>query len=311
MTKYLAPIFLLLVWTSQATAVDCVPIDLPATSAGSDASKTFVRLQLVDPVNGAAVDADSTVVVDVEYRVADFQPGEFGLMFYFPALVSAISPFGPEGRYPLTRAAGRVRLCVPLREVYATSRLRWPLSMYVNLNRRKDNVSPKFTAMFDAGVDSAPVSLNSVRQPDENQHEQANAVTPAYREAVTRLMGIVVGAAAAGNTCADVPEVAVEFNAAHRGWTSRNAALIDYVRALQRDLYLRDMQRADVVDEVMNLHMTHVLNSLDQLTPAQLLSYCRREVQAFSNPRSDLETAAASQLAVLRTQGPERMPQPR
>lgn len=294
-----------LVW---AGSPDCAPVELPAPPADPGAPGSFVRMHLVDPANGGAVDADSIVVVEVDYRVADFQPGEFGLMMYFPALVSATSPLGPEGRYELQKGSGRVRLCVPLREIYATPRLRWPLQMYVSLNRRQENVSSRFSAMFAPVADSEPVPLNSVRPPDETRRRQGDTVEPAYRDAVTVLMGMVTGIEAAGTTCPLLPELEVEFTAAHRAWVARNAALIERVRALQRDLYSRDIDRADVVDEIMNLHMTTALNGLDDLPPDQLRTHCRQQSRALSNPRSDLEAAGAAQLAVIRAQAPSREP---
>lgn len=313
MKSCFAPVAMLLAltWSASAAASDCEPVELPVTAAEVGGSGSFVRLRLVDPVNEGAVDADSTVVVEVDYRVANFAPGEYGLMMYFPSLVSAMSPHGPEGRYTLPKASGRVRLCVTLREVYAASQVRWPLTMYVDLNKRKENVSPKFAAMFEPVVVSSPVSLNAVRQPGASENAQASAVDPAYRDAVTRLMGMVMEVKAVGAICPGEAELNAEFTAAHRGWTARNAKLIDHVHALQRDLYLRDMKRADLVEEVMNFHMTHVLNSLDEMPPEQLRNYCRRQLRELSNPRSDLETAGAAQFLIVRTQGPAGMPAPK
>jgi hypothetical protein len=287
-----------------AAGGECIPTELPAPTVDRDASGSFVRLQLVDPAYGGAVDADSTVVVDVDYRVADFKPGEYGLMIYFAALVASTSPFGPEGRYELQKASGRVRLCVPLREIYSTPRLRWPLEMSVTLNRREEHVSPRFSAMFASVADSKRVPLNSVQPTDETRRLQGDAVEPAYRDAVTVLMGMVTGIEAAGTTCASLPELEVEYTAAHRAWTSRNHVLAERVRTLQRDLHLRDIARPDIVDEVMNLQMTTALNRLDELAPDQLRAICRRQLRALSDPRSDLETAGAAQLAVIRAQAP-------
>jgi hypothetical protein len=287
-------------------AGSCVPSEQPSPPPAAGTPKSFVRMQLVDPANGGAVDAGSVLVVDVDYAVADFEPGQYGLMVYFSALVSFTSPAGPEGRYELPRGSGRVRLCVPLRDIYAAPRLRWPLQMYVSLNKRQENVSPKFSAMFAPVANSERVSLNSVAPPRETERRQADAVDDMYRDAVTVVTGMIVNREAAGLRCSQVPELEVEFTAAHRGWMSRNQPVIDHVSTLQRDLYARDIGRQDIVDEIMNLHTTGALNRLDEMPADKLRSYCLQQSRAFSDPRSDLETAAAAQLAVMRAHAPAR-----
>ena len=293
--------------TARAAEGGCVPIEQPVP-AGASESASYVRMQLVEPANAGAVNADSIVVVDVDYGVADFRPGEYGLMMYFQALVSSTSPAGPEGRYELPKASGRVRLCVPMREVYETPRLRWPLKMFVSLNKRKENVSPRFSAMFADVAESGVLPLNSVAPPRETERQQAQVVEPDYREAVTALMGMVTAADAAGIACAQIPDLEVEFTAAHRAWVARNSPVIDRVRALQRDLYMRDMGRTDIFDEVMNLHTTTALNGLDEMPAARLHAHCRHQSRAMSNPQSDLQTAGAAQLAVIQAQAPAGMP---
>ncbi len=78
-----------LAWAPPAPAASdhCVPLEQPQEPVeAGDINTSSVRLRLVEPANDAAVDADSIVVVEVDYRVADFQPGRYGLMISFPAV---------------------------------------------------------------------------------------------------------------------------------------------------------------------------------------------------------------------------------
>ncbi len=298
---------LALVSRAWAGGGDCVPTEM-LPDADAPVAQSSVKLRLVEPSNGAAVDANSVVVVEVDYQVARFLPDEFGLMMYFPALVSATSPHGPEGRYTLRQASGRVRLCVTMREVYDSPRLRWPLQMYVSLNKRAPNDSPRFSAVFEGVADSGTVALNSVAPTRETESLQASVVDPAYRDAVNSLAGTVAWTNALGQLCPRFPELEVEFTAAHGGWMSRNLTVIKQVRSLQRDLYARDIARADIVEEVMKRHDSVVLAKFSGMPEGELREQCRVFSRTLSDPRSDLQTASASQLAVIREKMPAKLP---
>jgi hypothetical protein len=298
-------IFMLALTPAARAAGDCAPAEQLEEKAAPEAiADSAVRLRLVEPANGGAVDADSVLVVEVDYRVARFEPGKFGLMMYFPALVSATAPHGPEGRYELRQASGRVRLCVPLRPVYETARLRWPLSVSVTLNKAIPKSSPHFSAMFEHVAASEAVALNSVAPNRKTETLQAAVVDPEYRDAVTALTGTIVQMNALEQMCRRQPELEVEFTAALRGWTARNEPLIRQILTIQRDLYLRDMGRPEVVAEVMKLHLSAAEKALDELPADLKRAECQRYTRAFSNPRSDLETSGAAQLAVIRARTP-------
>jgi hypothetical protein len=186
-----------------------------------------------------------------------------------------------------------------MREVYDSPRLRWPLEMTVSLNQRTENLSPRFSAMFKPVAESGAVTLNSISPPAATPALQANAAEPAYRDAVSILMGRIVAVEAAGASCADQAGLESEITAAYHGWVSRNAQLVNRIRALQRELYIRDMGRTDMADEVMNLQTTMALNSLDEMPAEELSKYCRSQVRAMTSPRSDLDAVGAAQLAIV------------
>jgi hypothetical protein len=304
----LAALILALAPVVQAGS-DCVPVEqLPEAGVPGEIRQSSVQLQLVEPANDAAVDADSVLVVDVDYRVAHFEPGKYGLMMYFPALVSSASPQGPEGRYELRQASGRVRLCVPLRPAYETSRLRWPLGISVSLNRALPQQSPGFSAMFEQVATSETVALNSVMPPRQTERLQAGTVDPAYRDAVAELTGTIVRMNALEQVCRRQGDIEAEFTAAFRGWVARNEPLIRRILVIQRDLYLRDMGRPEFVADVMKMQAAAAVKALEQLPADAQLAECRRHTRAFSNPRSDLETIGAAQLAVIQSQAPAQMP---
>lgn len=289
-------------------AGDCVPIEqLPAPASSDRILQSTVKLQLVEPANGAAVDADSVLVVDVDYRVAGFEPGRYGLMMTFPALVSSASPHGPEGRYELRQPAGRVRICVPLRPAYEATRLRWPLSLSVLLNK----TLPAFSQsgpMFENVATSEVVPLNSVMPSGRTEALQASVVDPAYRDAVADLTDTIVRMHALEQVCRRKPDLEVEFMAAFRGWAARNEPMIRQILSLQRDLYLRDMGEPELVARVMTIHSSAAVSALEQLSSEAQRGQCLRHTRAFHNPRSDLETAGAAQLAVIRAHAPAPLP---
>lgn len=277
------------------------PLVENGTPAG--ARESWVTLKVIDPPNNQAVNADSVIGVEIEFRVADFEPGKHHLMVMFPSLVSSMSPGGPDESHELRHAAGRVRLCVPLREVYENSRVRWPLQVYAVV---QEQLPPPAAGgrTYQQVVASASESLNSVDAPRATLRAQSATVNPEYRDAVGALSQTISQIEAAGQVCPGVQDLAVEFQAAYGGWVSRNAPVVERVRRLQHDLYSRDMQKPEYVEQILKLTADAARARFTELPDAQLRAQCQYFSRAFSNPRSDLETAGAAQLAVIQARAP-------
>jgi len=268
-----------------------------------------VELRIFDPPNGEAVDASSVLGVEVEYKLEGFAEGKYALDIAFPALSSLMSVGKAEDQNrPLHFPSGRIRVCVPLRELYESKRVRWPLEVIARLKLNLGNSQTGLGSTHQEVASSKPVALNSVNPGSELLENQAGAVVAEYRDAVTALHSTILVSKALGQVCPKFPELEPQFDAAYQGWLSRNDAVIERVRELQRDLYERDMGRREYSELVMRQVEGEAVARYVALPEAELRAQCDQYVRAFSNPASDLETAGAAQIAVIQSKAPAKMP---
>ena len=291
----------------SAAGQDCVPGEMPIDQ--TQPASSSVKVQVFNPPNDEAVDAASVVGVEAEYHLAEFADGKYSVHFAFAALSSSVGVGGPENQHrPLPYPSGRIRVCLPLRELYEAGRVRWPLEVFAVLNR---NLGKSETGLGDIHQEVArsnAVTLNSVNPAGDVQKNQAAGVTAAYRDAVTALNLTILRMQALGEVCPRFSDLEAQFDAAYQGWRSRNEALIDQLREQQLDLYERDMGRRVQANLVMKQVEVETAAQYRTLPESELRAHCEQHVRAFSNPRSDLETAGATQLAVIRSQPPAKRP---
>ena len=68
------------------------------------------------------------------------------------------------------------------------------------------------------------------------------------------------------------------------------------------------MGRREYAELVMRQVAGETVAQYRSLPDAELRAHCEPQVRAFSNPASDLQTAGASQLAVIQSQAPAMRP---
>lgn len=308
LTTLLAVGFSVHAMSVTAATPACVPGEMPVDQAVAPSSST-VNLRIFDPPNDQAVDASSVIGVEVEYQLEGFAEGKYNVHFAFTALSSAMGVGGREDQHrPLRFPSGRLRVCLPLRELYESGRVRWPLEVFAVLNL---NLGKSLTGLGETHqevVRTRTIALNSVNPGDDLLRNQASGVPPTYREAVTALHSTIVRMQALGQACPRLTDLEPQFDAAYQGWLSRNDAVIERVRELQKDLYERDMGRRDHAELVLRQVAGETVAQYRALPDGELRAHCEPHVRAFSNPASDLETAGAAQLAVIQAQPPAKRP---
>jgi hypothetical protein len=208
----------------------CQYRDQPVESA--PAGKSSITVMATSPAEGGEIDRTTIIGVDVEYRIADFKQGDYFLSAIFPTQNGGMS-VGRFDEYPnLTAPAGKAHFCVPLTEVYGHERVRWPLSLIVNLMRREDGVSTKSMAS------SAPHSFRATDIPAGALERQAAAPPREYQFALMKASGYFKFRAALYKMCIEkFPDRQPAITRTYRAWEAQNRADIDFITQLQFDAY--------------------------------------------------------------------------
>jgi hypothetical protein len=280
---------------SDPPATTCAYHEEPAPAPGAsvDVGKHRVTLLAVSPKEGAEVRADSVIEIDVEYHVANFLPDKFYLVVQFPTVsLNWASP--GTGDWPkLQSPSGKVHLCVPLKEMYESRSVRWPLSLVVRLLEQ-------FPEYSQLKTESRSVPLNSVDVPAGALKRQAEAMPEDVQRALMSLFGFVEQKGAMHKICSErFADLQAGFIKTFRAWETRNAVYIRQIQEMQYAAYLESFGNAAVAAQVFDMNRAATVKFLNELKEPELRKHCEGGMEALSDETSDVPTASAVNFEIV------------
>jgi hypothetical protein len=268
--------------------------DAPAAAATAKKDQSRVTLLAVLPAEGAEVRADSVVEIDVDYHVANFAPEKYLLLVRFPTgAFGTTGPDEPDGPRYLHSPSGKVHLCVPLAEMYASRTVRWPLSFVVSINEQFPGHSRVLT-------DSRSVQLNSVDMPADALKRQESAMPEDVQRAVMTLFAYVEHQGAAHKVCPErFPDMQARSIKVFRAWEARNAAHIRQIQEMQYAALLESLGKAAPAANAFDAARAATIGYLNGLKEPELRKYCETVINALSDETSDVPTASAANFKIV------------
>ena len=229
-----------------AQAATCQQVQEPG-SATVKVKESSIALVAVEPLAGGDVRRETIITVDLEYRIAGFEAGRFFVMATFPTFGNrAMSPGEEKDRLFLESAAGKLRLCVPLKEVYEAEDVSFPLRMRLSLYRAEgDGTSVAVTSMRS-------LQFQSPDAPGRNLELQAARPPQEYYDALTQVSGFLNGRSALYKTCIErFPARQPTLTPAYRAWEGRHMEQIEMVSLAQFGANLEHASgRADIAARI-------------------------------------------------------------
>jgi hypothetical protein len=296
-TLRLAPLVWLLSFDDVHAACEpkVEPIEVPKVE------KSELQSVVIDPPAGTEVHKDTVLTVDLEYRIADFSPGQFRLLPLFSTGVNRSDTFEVDGKDPqvaLESPAGRVRLCLPLAGFYGrdAESVSWPLELSLTV------VKADGTGASRSVTSRRPIKLNSVDVPAAALERQAKAPPPEYEDALDFTFNHFQRRAALYKACLQrFQPLQPKLTAAYRTWEARHKADIEFVSELRfESIREHSKGRTDVamkfIDYLAEMHQQEYLAR----GAAQLRTNCEELLEQV-NPLDDHTTdLLADHLVVLR-----------
>jgi hypothetical protein len=250
-------------------AAACRYSEQPAAAAA--ANKSSLKLLGTVPAEGGDVRRDTVIGVDLEYRLANFQPDTFFLMALFPTDEgNSTGPGDTSNSAPLSGAAGTVHLCVPLTQIYENEHMRWPLSMFVLMlemhNRHGTSVASTGSVKFKA-IDPPAGALEPRK--DGPAEKYADSVKGSWEYFTNRSVRY--------KACiARFADMQPPLTKAYRAWEARHHADMDLVAEAQFELdKVRAKGRADDAAERSDATIEAQLAMYEQLPAAQMRQQCQ------------------------------------
>jgi hypothetical protein len=183
------------------------------------------------PAAGEPVHRSTVIGVDVEYHLADFQPGKLELIANFAVMTFGLNKRVGEsgqGKHFLAQAHGVAHLCAPIEALFLEKDTRWPLRMHVSLNTRTSPTSSTVHAQ------SGSLEWPSPDLGKDALLRQKTAPSEDFYLALDALFGYQAENTAVYRACVErFPETAALLDEPFRRWTERNAALFTRVEGLQ------------------------------------------------------------------------------
>ncbi len=300
--RFLPLVWLLLFADVQAaceTRAEPLPFAESKGVAGSVLRESELHSVVLDPPAGAELREDSVLAIDFEYRIADFVPGMFRVSPLFKTGLNRSKSFDPEGRdaeVELESAAGRVRLCLPMKMLYQDHALEvvWPLELHLLILNGERHGNSRSVAS------SAPLKLNAVNVPAAALERQAKAPPPEVEAALdAAFLNYTVRAAIYKECLQRLPAMQPTLTPAYRGWESRNRADIDWVSGLKFEtLKEQEMGNTGAAMQYIDQLAQIMQKSYEGWTAEQLRPQCADIIEQARD--GDQDKALARNLAVLR-----------
>jgi len=199
---------------------------------GPAASKPSLKLTAVSPADNSFVSRDSTVVAEIEYSIANFEPGMYQVLAQFETTDSGVTSGGGVQEQPEVQfARGALRFCYPLRAIWSMPTIRFPLALKFNLTKRNEDGSTRVVAQ-------SPVThFNAVDRSGASARAAPTADQLAMREAVHELSGLLNYVELHTQMCAEAfPDMKSSLLPPLEAWQKRYSKLKERSDALYLDM---------------------------------------------------------------------------
>jgi hypothetical protein len=209
----------------------CVYSDEALPEPAEKHSRSGVTLIASSPAGGEPVHPSTVIAVDVEYYLQGPNPGEHRLSVNFAELMPSSSTYVSDpknGEPALRHAQGRAHLCVPIGLLFRADRVRWPLEMFVSL--QKANGPRSFLLLGETRrlrFPSPDLSAKTL------ERVKLSPPVDYYRALEAAFAHVAENTAAYAACVARFPESRDTLDEPFKGWKERNAAVIQQLDQLE------------------------------------------------------------------------------
>jgi hypothetical protein len=292
--------WLLTLATAQA---ECEPnierVELPQPAP--PIARTEIRSAVMSPSAGTPVRHDTVITLDVEYRIAGFSNGEFKLAPLFKSGTyrsKTIDFDGKDSAVPLPYEAGKVRLCLPLAQIYGAEAesVLWPLELRLTILQSNGKGGGTSDML------GTPLKLNTVDMPAAALVRQASAPPPEYDDALEHVFSYFQSNEALYKVCLQrVPGLQPKLTPVYRAWALRHKAAIDFVYGIKfESLKEQSKSRADIAMSIMD-HIAEANRNVYAAQPEdRLRGQCEHLLEQWIPADDMTDSIIGSYLGVLR-----------
>ncbi len=265
----------------------------PVETGGSPA---VIWLQSTRPAEGGRIDSATVLEVDVEFRVANFEPGMFFLMPQFPTTYGSMYPDKDFEMPRLQSARGRAHLCVPLAEVFEDPAVRWPLSVILSINQIQSDGSSRPVA------ESKMVSFSAFDLPTGVTAHHAAAPPEEYVRALMKAFTFFEVKRALDSVCGRrIPEMLESFARVYPMWKTRHAATINLVNSLQLEQFkLTGKYGDDAAARIFEGIRSSIAGEFEKLPETSLRETCRAAAIELADQDFDINGVIGNELRIVR-----------
>ena len=220
---------------AQEKSPACEYAETPLAGPADAPKRSRLVLLATAPAAGEEVNTRTTVGIDVEYHIAEFQPGSYELVVHFAELAAGstkiVSDDNVDGHL-LTQPQGRAHLCAPLGGLFREDDVRWPLQMHVSLHKRTGGRSSLLYAETQRiAFPSAQVSKRALQR-------QMEAFSDEYYFSLDAILAFHDQQVATYKSCVvRLPDTGAILDAPFRAWTEKHGAMFGQMEALQMQVY--------------------------------------------------------------------------
>lgn len=275
------------------------PVTLPKPAP--PATDSLIRNVVLDPPAGAPLGKDTVLTVDFEYRIAGFTPGDFRLAPLFKSGVNrtrTIDFGGKDSSVALNYESAKVRLCLPLAQIYGADaeRVIWPLELNLAILKAAERGNSRMVA------GTKPLKLNTLDMPAAALARQRAAPPPEYEDALDFTYNHFLQRSVLYKVCLErVPALQPRYTPAYRRWEARHKADIDYVSGLKFEaLKQQSNGRADVATNILDSIAEGPQQAYASFNPTQMQEACERILERQNPDEDDTVDVVGDYLAVLR-----------
>ena len=213
----------------------CEYAEMPLAEPAEAPKRSRLVLLATAPAAGEEVNTRTTLGIDVEYHIAEFQPGSYELVVHFAEIASGSTKIVSDdnvGGHLLTLPQGRARLCAPLSGLFREDDVRWPLQMHVSLHKRTGSRSSLLFA------ETQRVPFPSAQISNRARQRQTEAFSDEYYFSLDAIVAFHDQQVATYKACVErLPDTLAILDAPFRAWTEAHGEMFAQMDALQMQVF--------------------------------------------------------------------------